>query len=163
MAPPVSEDAFKAAMGSFGAGVTVVTTADETGVPFGLTATAFSSVSKAPPLCLVCVSLEAEAHPAIVRTRRFAVNVLSAAQEHLSTKFATKGIDKFGGVPWEPGAATGAPLLAGVIATVECIVSSTVRAGDHDVFVGTVESVRIDESGEPLLYFRGLYRALSPL
>ena len=114
--PAPSVDDFKRAMGSFAAGVTIVTTVDDGGKVWGLTATAFSSVSKSPPLCLVCVSHAADAYPAIAASRRFAVNVLSAEQEALSARFAEHGVDKFADVEWTPGPATGSPLLAGALA-----------------------------------------------
>jgi flavin reductase (DIM6/NTAB) family NADH-FMN oxidoreductase RutF len=156
---PVTPDAFKAAMGSFAAGVTVITVMDASGTPFGLTATAFSSVSKTPPLCLVCVSRDADAYPALIATGRFAVNLLSESQEALSNLFATHGADKFAGVAWTKGPATGMPLLDGAIASVECTVTERMVAGDHDVFVGALAGVKVD-SGSPLLYFRGRYGAL---
>jgi flavin reductase (DIM6/NTAB) family NADH-FMN oxidoreductase RutF len=156
MTHPVTPEQFKAAMASFAAGVTVVTTVDNSGQPFGLTATAFSSVSKAPPLCLVCVSLQAEAHSVIRATGRYAVNLLSREQQELSARFATHGLDKFDGVAWKRGEATGCPLLEGTLASIECLVTTTVPAGDHDVFLGAIEHVVIGY-GEPLVYFRGRY------
>lgn len=156
----VTESQFRAAMGSFASGVTVITTVDEASTPFGLTATAFASVSKTPPRCLICVSHGAEAHPVIVRVRRFAVNVLSTEQAELSPRFATHGIDKFEGIDWIAGAATGCPILAGALASVECAVVSSLSAGDHDIFLGAIEAVTIASVDTPLLYFRGAYREL---
>jgi flavin reductase ActVB len=162
MRTTVTTEDFKAAMGSFASGVTVVTTADGDGQPFGLTATAFSSVSKAPPLCLVCVSLDAEAHPVIRATGRFAVNLLESEQEWISTRFATHGLDKFEGVEWVRGEATGMPVLAGALAAIECDVTTTIPAGDHDVFLGAIRRITLG-AGEPLLHHRGRYRDLRPL
>ena len=59
--PSITLDEFRAAMGSFPAGVTIITTQDSQGTPFGLTLTAFASVSKDPPLCLICVAHAADA------------------------------------------------------------------------------------------------------
>jgi flavin reductase (DIM6/NTAB) family NADH-FMN oxidoreductase RutF len=147
---------FKAAMASFAAGVTVITTLDDSGRPFALTATAFASVSKNPPLCLVSVSHDAEAHPVISAMKRFAVNLLSRDQQGLSSRFATSGIEKFDGVAWTPGDATGCPLLAETLASVECTVSSVLTAGDHDIFIGAIQRIVLG-SGDPLVYFRGGY------
>lgn len=155
----IDDEAFTAAMGSFAAGVTVITTTDGSGQPFGLTATAFSSVSKQPPLCLVCVSMEAEARPVIRSSGRFAVNLLSAGQVALSARFARHGVDKFEGTVWTPGSVTGSPLLAEVLATVECTVHEALELGDHDVFVGRIVGVTVGP-GEPLAYFRGRYAEL---
>ncbi|HVU01878.1 MAG TPA: flavin reductase family protein [Polyangiaceae bacterium] len=152
----VTPDAFKAAMASFAAGVTVITAVDEAGVPYGLTATAFSSVSKTPPLCLVCVSRDADAYPAITRSQRFAVNFLSSDQQAVSATFATHGADKFAALSHRPGRATGCPLLDGALAAIECEVSSVIPAGDHDVFIGAITGIVLGE-GAPLVYFRGRY------
>jgi flavin reductase (DIM6/NTAB) family NADH-FMN oxidoreductase RutF len=159
MRTTVTTEDFKSAMGSFASGVTVVTTVDGDGQPFGLTATAFSSVSKAPPLCLVCVSLDAEAHPVVRATGRFAVNLLASEQEWISTRFATHGLDKFEGVDWVRGEATGTPVLTGALAAIECDVTTTIPAGDHDVFLGAIRRITLG-NGEPLLHHRGRYRDL---
>jgi flavin reductase (DIM6/NTAB) family NADH-FMN oxidoreductase RutF len=156
MGDPVTTDEFKAAMAAFGSGVTVITTVDAAGEPFGLTATAFSSVSKNPPLCLVCVAHSAEGYPVIRDVGRFAVNILARSQEDSSARFATHGIDKFAGVAWTRGGETGCPLLMGALASIECVVTATIPAGDHDVFLGAIQSIRV-ENGEPLVYFRGRY------
>jgi flavin reductase (DIM6/NTAB) family NADH-FMN oxidoreductase RutF len=158
--PSVSVDEFRAAMASFAAGVTVVTTAAANGDPFGLTATAFSSVSRNPPLCLICISHVAEARPVLMVTRRFAVNFLATGQEEVSARFATHGLDKFEGVPYVLGEASGCPLLEGALASVECTVQTVHVAGDHDVVIGSIERVNVGE-GEPLVYFRGKYCAIT--
>jgi flavin reductase (DIM6/NTAB) family NADH-FMN oxidoreductase RutF len=154
--PGVSVDDFKRAMASFTAGVTVVTTLDDAGRAWGLTATAFSSVSKTPPLCLVCVSHAADAYPALLASRRFAVNVLSSDQEAVASRFAEHGVDKFAGVAWKQGPATGSPLIEGALTTIECVVDSAQTAGDHDVFIASVRGVVVAD-GAPLAYFRGRY------
>jgi flavin reductase (DIM6/NTAB) family NADH-FMN oxidoreductase RutF len=161
MSSSVTVADFKAAMGSFAAGVTVITAVDAAGTPFALTATAFSSVSKTPPLCLVCVSHEAEAYPVIAATGRYAVNLLAKPQEHLSNRFATHGIDKFDGVEWTRGEATGCPVLPNALASIECLVTQTVPAGDHDVFLGSIQRIVLGE-GQPLVHFRAAYWDLSP-
>lgn len=156
---PVTDADFKAAMASFASGVVVVTTLDAAGTPFGFTATAFCSVSRNPPLCLVCPGHSAEALPALRAVRRFAVSILERAQEDLSTRFATHGIDKFDGVDWKPGNVTGCPILPGALCALECDTETSLRAGDHDIFVGRILSVEVG-AGTPLVYFRGGYREL---
>src|SRR5215204_3706469 len=108
----VSAEDFKAAMASFAVGVTVVTTVDAEGVPHALTATAFSSLSKTPPLCLVCVDKNARAHAALLASRHFAVSILSADQSALSEHFAQRNEDKFAKVAWGRGQVTGCPIIA---------------------------------------------------
>ena len=148
-------------MASLGAGVTVVTTTDATGKPSGLTVTAFSAVSKSPPLCLVCIGHEADAYPAMRAAKSYAVNVLHRDQQSLAAQFATHGADKFAGVAHRPGDKTGCPLLTGAIAHLECIVANVVPAGDHDIIIGSIEYVGV-APGEALGYFRGRYADIVP-
>lgn len=156
----VSKDDFKKVMGSFAAGVTVVTTATDDGRLHGLTATAFTSVSMDPPLCLVCVDRRGASHDALAQSRRFAVNMLSAEQQDLSNRFASRSENKFEGVAFERGAETGCPILAGAIASMECTVVDVLPGGDHSIVVGELRSVVVSE-GAPLLYWRGGYRSLA--
>jgi flavin reductase (DIM6/NTAB) family NADH-FMN oxidoreductase RutF len=157
----VTVEEFKRAMASFAVGVTVVTTLDAEGAPHALTATAFSSLSKTPPLCLVCVDRQARAHAPILLTRRFAINMLSVEQAALSEHFAdSKMEDKFSGVDWSAGAITGCPILAGALCSVECELVEVHAGGDHDIFVGLLRAVAV-AGGAPLVYFRGGYAALS--
>lgn len=151
---------FKAAMGSFAAGVTIITALDEAGAPQGMTATAFSSVSLSPPLCLVCVNERARTCQSILSRGYFAVNMLCADQHELSARFASALAEKFAGVPWARGATTGCPLLAGALARVECEVQGVHAAGDHCVIVGQPLSIDVDD-GRPLVYWRGRYSSLT--
>src|SRR4026208_715603 len=99
----ISAEEFRAAMGSFAAGVTIVTSIDARGVPSALTATAFSSVSMSPPLCLVCIDKRARTYEPVKLKGCFAVNILNSDQQDLSARFASPIADKFAGVAWRPG------------------------------------------------------------
>lgn len=156
----VSPDAFRRAMASFAASVTVVTCVDGRGRHHGMTATAFSSVSLEPPLCLVCIDKGASVLPAFRESGHFAVNMLASDQEDLSIRFAGPDDARFDGVGWRAGA-SGCALIAGAIATVECRLTEVVSGGDHDILLGLVVSTAIGE-GAPLLYFRGGYADIVP-
>jgi flavin reductase (DIM6/NTAB) family NADH-FMN oxidoreductase RutF len=153
----VTADEFKKVMGSFAAGVTVVTTIDADGARSGLTATAFSSLSLSPPMCLVCIDKRAASHAAIQTSRKFAVSMLSHAQQEISSRFASRVDDKFEGVPHRAGPVTGCPLIDGAVATLECELVAVHPGGDHDIFVGELKSVEIGSDGHPLVYWRGRY------
>ena len=155
----IGPDDFRRVLGHFATGVTILTTADPDGRPTGLTASAFCSVSLDPPLVLICVDHKSQSFPALSESRGFAVNVLSAAQEDLSRRFASTRLDKFDGVAYAPGL-HGAPVLQDALAQIECETVSTHVQGDHTIFVGRVERARVG-SGEPLLYFRGRYERLA--
>jgi len=159
MAGVTAED-FKAAMASFAAGVTVVTTVDAQGAPHALTATAFSSLSKTPPLCLVCVDKRARAHSAMLASRRFAINSLSADQTALSEQCARTNVDKLAKVAWGRGRTTGCPIITRALSSLECEVVDVHAGGDHDIFVGHILHTAVN-GGEPLVYFRGAYAVLA--
>lgn len=156
---PVTPSDFRTALRRFATGVTIVTTRDADGRPTGLTASAFTSVSVDPPLVLVCVDHAATAHPAVRAHGWFAVHVLRREQETLSRRFALSGGDKFAGVPCREGGAR-LPILDGVLAVLECRLVDAHEAGDHTIFIGRVEDVRIG-GGRPLVYFDGGYHGLA--
>lgn len=155
---PIDRSELRRVMGHFATGVTIITTRDLDAKPYGLTANAVCSVSLTPPLLLICIDRRAESHPAFERARLFAVNVLSLGHEHLSRHFAISGGDKFIDVPHRSGA-TGAPILEGALAAIECRVVAAHEGGDHMIYVGEVEHLEATE-GDPLVFFRGQYRRL---
>jgi len=157
----VDKDVFRSLMGCFAAGVTVVTTVDADGVPFGLTATAFSSVSLAPPLALVCIGKDSGSYAQFAACSYFAVNFLAVGQADLSQRFASSGGDKFATLDWTRGDC-GVPILAGTIGFAECRLVHSYEGGDHTIFVGQIEAGAASD-GTPLTYFRGAYRRLTEI
>jgi flavin reductase (DIM6/NTAB) family NADH-FMN oxidoreductase RutF len=142
--------------------VTVVTTrGDEHAHDYGMTATAFSSVSLDPPLVLVCVKSDSVGAEVIRRNGVFAVNMLSIRQEPISNMFASKdrprGREAFAEVPHRE-AMTGAPVIEDTAAFVDCRLQHTHEAGDHLIFIGEVEALGVAEEVEPLLFHGGRYR-----
>jgi len=145
-------------MAHFATGVTVITTNDITGKPFGLTVNSFTSLSLNPPLVVVCVDKTVDCYSCFDESKVFAVNVLSEDQEELSRRFATKGIEKFAGIQWRMGE-YGSPLLDGVIGTIECKVTRSYEGGDHTIFLGEILSATA-KGDRPLLFFKGKYHRL---
>ncbi len=155
-------DQFRTVMGWLAAGVTVVTTRDRHGNPRGLTATAVCSVSLEPPLILVCIDRNADCYEVFQEAEVFAVNFLRGNQAALSRHFATKDARKFDGIAHR-SAVTGAPILAGVLAHVECRIQARYPGGDHTIVVGEAVDSDVESSengGLPLLHFRGGYARL---
>lgn len=145
---------FRKAMGSFAAGVTVVTTCHE-GRLVGTTVSAFSSVSMDPPLVMVCLKRDSRTLAALSQARTFCVNILSVEQGDLAHRFARSGADdRFALTAVEAGVC-GAPVLAGVAAAVECELHAAHDGGDHEILVGRVLRVVVDEAKVPLVYVRG--------
>lgn len=149
---------FREVLGHFATGVAVVTAVDD-GTPVGMAANSFTSVSLDPPLVLFCAAKTSTTWPRIERAPGFSVNILSDRQEELSRVFATKGADRFRGVAWTPGA-SGAPVLDGVLAHVDCIFEAEHEAGDHVIVVGRVLDLGIAAEAGPLLFHRGGYGRL---
>ena len=158
----ITSDDFRAALGAFATGVTVITTYGEKHA-YGMTANAFSSLSLDPPLVLVCTRLLSEGTEHIQSNGIFAVNILAADQEPISRYFSSRdrprGRDAFREVPHTLGA-TGAPLLQGVLAYLDCRLHATYEAGDHEIFVGEVLSLEVNPGKQPLLFHGGAYRLL---
>jgi len=145
-------------MGNFATGVTIITTKDTTGKPFGLTANAFSSLSLDPPLLLICVDKKVDCYACFEESKVFGVNFLSEGQDQLSTRFATKGIEKFEGVSYKLGE-LGVALLDGALVHIECKLASAYEGGDHTIYVGEIQRAEV-LGDHPLLFFRGKYYKL---
>jgi flavin reductase (DIM6/NTAB) family NADH-FMN oxidoreductase RutF len=139
----------------------VTTRGDEHANDYGMTATAFSSVSLDPPLVLVCVKSESVGAEVIRTNGVFAVNILGIRQEPLSNLFASKdrprGREAFAEIPHRE-IATGAPVIDQVAAFLDCRLVQTYEGGDHLMFIGEVAALGVDADVEPLLFHGGRYR-----
>lgn len=150
---------FRAVLGRFASGVTVVTVRDADGRDHGMTVSAFCSVSLEPPLVLACIDRTATLLPSLGAGTAYAINVLSESQEALSRRFAAEMDDRFDGVGYTRGP-SGSPLLDDTLAYLECRVEARVDAGDHVVVIGRVENTHVNEDAAPLLYYRSGYGRL---
>lgn len=148
----VDRDVFRAALGQWPSGVTVVTTLLD-GTPHGMTASSFSSVSLDPPLVSVCVAHHVASHDLIADAGVFAVSILAKDQVDDGMRFAGMlGVeDRFDGVEVHT-AVTGAPMLDRSLAWLDCKVWATHDGGDHTIFVGEVVAAGTKEGRAPLLY-----------
>jgi flavin reductase (DIM6/NTAB) family NADH-FMN oxidoreductase RutF len=157
---PIKPELFRATLGRFATGVTVVTTIDAKKKPHGLTVSAFASVSLEPPLVLVCIDRANGVGPTLAKTGRFIVNVLEETQEELSRRFSETpaAADPFEGVDVRIGLG-GIPMLRNSLAALECRITEQREAGDHTIFLAEVEFAHLSDA-HPLLYFRGAYRRI---
>lgn len=155
---------FRRTVGRFATGVTVVTTVVD-GIPHGMTANAFSSLSLNPLLVLVCVDRSAGLHERVARAGSFAVTVLAEGQEALSRRFAARHRagqgGQFHGLATSPAPVTGAPLLAGGLVYLDCRLSAVHPGGDHSIFVGEVLAAGELDGAEPLLWYEAGYQRLA--
>ena len=149
---------FRSVLGRFASGITVVTVRDESGKDFGMTVSAFCSLSLEPPLVLCCIDERTFIHKVLASAPQFAVNILSAAQESISRRFAEHVEDRFDGIGYTRGV-TGAALLDGALAYIECDLVDCHRSGDHTIYIGEVIAASAHPE-RPLLYYRGGYAQL---
>ncbi|MGW1724852.1 flavin reductase family protein [Streptomyces sp. NPDC002306] len=171
----VSNDEFRAAMSRLAAGVVLVTAQeppldpDDPSAPggedVGMTATAFLSVSLDPPLVLVSLRTGSRMDDLLDEQPLWAVSVLTESQRHIAGRFAMKGriSDRllFEDIPYARGEVSGAPLVGGALATLECRTEQRVTAGDHVLVIGRVLTAEVPSAdGGPLVHFRGRYRQL---
>ncbi|MFH9472153.1 flavin reductase family protein [Streptomyces clavifer] len=152
-------------MSLFATGVTVLSVGGED--IHGMTANAFTSVSLDPPSVLCCVAHSAVMYKAITSAGHFGVSIMEAGQEGLARFFADKkrplGPSQFTGVDWVPGTRTGAPLLSGSLAWLECELSAAHDIGDHTVFIGDVVASSRGDGADGLVFFGGAFhRADAP-
>jgi flavin reductase (DIM6/NTAB) family NADH-FMN oxidoreductase RutF len=170
MGHTVDIDDFRAAMTRLGAGVVLITAHDSEDGPrgedVGMTATAFMSVSLDPPLVVASIRVASRMDELLERQPRWAVSVLSESQRHIAGRFALRGriSDRllFEDISYYRGEQSGAPVLGGALAILECETQQRVPAGDHTLVIARVLSARTPSAeGGPLTYFRGRYRFLS--
>ena len=155
----VQPDEFRAALGRFASGITVITVKTSDGTVHGMTASAFCSVSLRPPLVLVCVDHLAETYLHLRERGEFGVSVLKQEHEALSEFFADPERNPDSayrlGVRYQ-AMKSGIPVLENALSTLDCRVVAAHSAGDHTIFVAEVREIQLGE-GQPLLYFRGRY------
>jgi flavin reductase (DIM6/NTAB) family NADH-FMN oxidoreductase RutF len=143
------------------AGAVTIIAAGRTGARAGLTATAFSSLSDNPPTVLVCVQRRSGTHAVILASKSFSVNILAREHQALAERFSGKG--SYSGEQRFLGAAewtvlkTGAPVLSGSLASLDCELLDEHQFSTHSIFIGRVIDGCFRTDGEPLLYFRNDY------
>jgi flavin reductase (DIM6/NTAB) family NADH-FMN oxidoreductase RutF len=153
------------ALASWATAVTLLTAADDRD-DVGATVSAFCPVSADPPL--VGVSLMSGSYPAELFGRaeepvtRFAVTLLAVGQRVLAGRFAAAGRPgarlMLGDVPHRRGPDSGALIVDGGLAALECATAQVIPAGDHLLVIAEVTGVPyLTDAGEPLIRFRRHY------
>lgn len=141
---------FKEAMANYPTGVSVVTTTDASGLPFGLTINSFASVSLSPTLVLWSIDNNVSTYEPFSKTEHYAINILGKEQHDIAMLFASKEEDRFDHCEWSMSAHD-LPLIDGAIATLQCKLHKRIEAGDHLILIGEVISVATTDDA-PLLY-----------
>ena len=152
---------YRRTLGSYPTGVVIITGAADEG-PVGLAIGSFASVSLDPPLVGFLPDKGSTSWPKIEATGSFCVNVLAADQLACCKAFASKGGDKYASLTWRT-ATTGAPVLDGVLAWIDCSIDQVTEAGDHWFVTGRIQEMAVErEDAGPLLFFRGAYGDFTP-
>ena len=140
----------------FASAVTVVTSSLESGELFGLTVTAFTSVSLEPPLVLICIRNESTAVELFKKSKRYCVNILSEAQKTIAETFSLAGeAGRFDKLDYSTGK-SGSPVIRDTIGYIDCKIVEVIPGGDHTIFVGEALDVHSEEK-PPLLYLNRNY------
>lgn len=159
---PLNTRDLRNVMGRFATGITVITAGQAE--PRGMTANSFTSVSLEPPLVLVCVRRDAAMHKTILEHGGFAVSVLAANQERIARMFANparpRGTLEFAAVDVLRGPHSGAPVLAGALAWLECKLSAVYEGGDHSILLGEVQTLSRGTTEDALLFYGGSFHRL---
>ena len=153
-------DELRRVFGAFPTGVTAVA-ALSAGVPVGLAANSFASVSLDPPLVSVCVARTSRRWPRLRQAARLGISVLGAHQEQASRQLAASGPDWFARLPWR-ASADGAVLVEGASAWLDCSIYDEIAAGDHDVVLLRVHELDANPAVAPLVFHASRYRQLRP-
>jgi len=146
-------------LGAFPTGVTALAAVID-GVPVGMAANSFTSVSLEPPLVSVCVATASETWRTLRRATRLGVSVLSHDQEAASRRLASRGIDRFAGLSWH-ATEDGAILLDHASAWFDCSIEREIRAGDHEIVLLGVHGLGTDPQLPPLVFHGSRYRRLA--
>ncbi|MEE3937654.1 flavin reductase family protein [Pseudomonas viridiflava] len=154
---------YKNVMGSFPSGVTVITTLNEDGEVVGLTASAFSSLSMDTPLVLFCPNYSSDSYATLIKSKRFAIHLLSGGQQEEAYAFARKGKLKAEGIEWTLSE-LGNPLLNNATAIIECELWREYEGGDHAIMVGAIKNlIQPQQTVDPMVYCRGKMSTLPAL
>jgi flavin reductase (DIM6/NTAB) family NADH-FMN oxidoreductase RutF len=145
---------------AFPSGVTALA-AMVRGRPAGMAANSFTSVSLVPPLAAVCVAHASTTWPVLHSAPRIGVSVLAADQEQQCRQLAARGGDRFAGLSWRT-TDSGAILLDGASAWLECSIVQEVAAGDHSIVVLAIHELDADHEVAPLVFHGSQFRRLEP-
>lgn len=149
--PPSPSLDLRDVMKYFASAVTVVTSALDSGELFGLTVSAFTSVSLNPPLVLISIRNESTATPLFQKAQRYCVNILAEDQQPIAEKFSLQGeAGRFQNLNYYIGKG-GSPIIRGCIGYIDCRLEQTIVLGDHTVFIGEVIELAAEKK-PPLLY-----------
>ena len=153
---------FRHVLGHYPTGVTVVTATAPDDTLVAMVIGSFTSVSLDPPLVAFFPGRSSTTWPRIMAGGAFCVNVLAAGQEDLCRDVSAKAPDVFDRHPWR-SAASGSPVLAGVVAWIDCDIADVWTLGDHYFVLGRVRELGVEKTGAaPLVFSQGRLAPMPP-
>jgi len=161
MSMSVESDLLRQTMRFWATGVTVVTT-EHLDVRHGMTVSSFTVLSLTPAQVLISLAKSARTHDLVAHSHSFGISILSANQQDISERFAgrtTEGQDRLAGLETFT-MTSGAPLIAGALAHLDCHVAAMFTVGTNTIFIGDVLATKHAEDGAPLVYFNQGYKRL---
>lgn len=157
--PVTAGDQLRRAFACFPTGVTAVC-AEIDGVPVGLAASSFTSVSLEPPLVSVCMQHSSRTWPALRARPRLGVSVLAEGQSDVCARLASKTGDRFAGTDWV-ASENGSVFVHGATAWLDCTIHAEVPSGDHVIVLLHIHALRADPDTPPLVFHGSRYRRLA--
>lgn len=158
----LDSEQLRAAMRAWTTGVTIVT-AEHNGIKHGMTVTSFTSISLDPALITISLQRTSRSREFVIEAGAFGLTILSSEQQALSELFAGRvddSMDRFENLETET-LVTGAPLIKGGLAWMDCRVVHTFDAGMNTLFIAEVVAARGEGEGTPLIYHNRNYGKLS--
>jgi flavin reductase (DIM6/NTAB) family NADH-FMN oxidoreductase RutF len=146
--------------GAFPSGVAAVAAVVD-GIPTGIAASSFTSVSLDPPLVSLCIAHTSRTWPVLRAAPRLGVSILSASQERAVRQLAGRTGDRFADLGWRV-TGDGAVLLDEAGGWLETSIDQQVRAGDHDIVLLRVHDLDADHDISPLVFHASRFRRLEP-
>ncbi|RJQ83854.1 flavin reductase family protein [Amycolatopsis panacis] len=156
--PVTSNSRLREAFGAFPSGVTAVCALVD-GMPHGMAASSFTSVSLSPPLVSLCIQRTSSTWPRLRDRPRLGLSVLAEGQDEAALRLSARTDDRFRDVPWDAGPG-GSVFLSGSSAWLQCSVHEEVPAGDHLIALLEVHSLRTAPA-PPLVFHGSRFRRLA--
>ena len=157
----MDSDLFRRAWSNFATGASLITTVEADGTVHGMTANGIASISLDPMLSMVCVGHNANTHLIIKKTGRYGINILSEDQKLIGDYYARSAEKRDGSInPDFFFTTSGIPFLEGALSSLDCKVVNAYEEGDHTIFIGEVEEMKV-RNGRPLLFYEGKWSKLS--
>jgi flavin reductase len=154
----IEKSSFRDAMATLGSAVNIITSDGAAGLA-GCTASAVCGVTDEPPTLLVCINRSSRNNAAFRANGKLCVNILNAEQQALAAHFSSSArpIDeRFAAAQWQQ-LVTGAPVLRGALASLDCEIESITEVGTHTVFFCAVQAVHTQGAGDALIYYGRRY------